>query len=742
MRGSEDGPSPARSHPTPSRPCRARRGQTARRRFALRLALLMPGLCMALPPAAGAQDRPTYSTYGTPGLIDMPTAEMPPDGELALSSAYHDGSLKNTLTFQIWPRVTGTFRYSWFQEYLSSGQDLYDRSFDLAVLLFDEGSWTPAVAIGLRDFGGTGVLASEYVVGTKHLGRGVTVSGGIGWGRLGTYGSFDNPLGVISDAFDRRGGFDGIEETGQVSFDSFFRGPAALFGGIEWRPNERLSFKAEYSSDDYETEVERMGFERRTPLNFAATWRTPRGVDLTAYALHGAQFGMVATLAFDPGRAVFPSGREPAPPPVYRIDPVSAAAGASWGQAGAGGRPVVDVTLNEMARQALDAQRITLDFLTIEGDAATARIQAGAYDSEAQAIGRTARTLTRTLPPEIGIFNIVLVRQGLPLSSVRIRRADMEELEFAPDNSWQSFARAQFSDASALSSLSAPGEVTTYPAFDWRLSTYLSPSYFDPDQPVRADFGAQLSFGVDLAPGVILSTSLRQKIVGNLDEVDRRSDSVLPHVRSDYALYDRTEGLEMTHLTGEYFFRPGTDLYGRMTAGYLERMYAGLSTELLWKPVDSPLALGAEINHVTQRDYDTGFGLLDYEVTTGHVSAYYDFGKGYLGQVDAGRYLAGDWGATFSLDREFGNGFTMGAFFTLTDVSFDDFGEGSFDKGIRFVVPLSWIAGEPSNRALAQTIRPTTRDGGQRLTVRNRLYGLVRDTHAPEMQDDWGRFWR
>ena len=30
----------------------------------------------------------------------------------------------------------------------------------------------------------------------------------------------------------------------------------------------------------------------------------------------------------------------------------------------------------------------------------------------------------------------------------------------------------------------------------------------------------------------------------------------------------------------------------------------------------------------------------------------------------------------------------MGAFFTRTNLSFEDFGEGSFDKGIYFEIPL------------------------------------------------------
>lgn len=179
-----------------------------------------------------------------------------------------------------------------------------------------------------------------------------------------------------------------------------------------------------------------------------------------------------------------------------------------------------------------------------------------------------------------------------------------------------------------------------------------------------------------------------------------------------------------------------------MTAGYLETMYGGLSTELLWKPINGPLALGAEVNYAKKRDYDQLFGFQDYDIVTGHASAYYDFGEGYLGQVDVGRYLAGDYGATFSLDREFDNGFRVGAFFTLTDVSFDDFGEGSFDKGIRFTFPIDWLTGTPVQGGYGTTIRPVQRDGGARLDVRNRLYEVVRGSQTNELEDRWGRFWR
>ena len=173
-------------------------------------------------------------------------------------------------------------------------------------------------------------------------------------------------------------------------------------------------------------------------------------------------------------------------------------------------------------------------------------------------------------------------------------------------------------------------------------------------------------------------------------------------------------------------------------------MHAGVSGEVLWKPVDGKLALGLEVNHTKQRDRDGRFGFDDYDyaITTAHVSAYYDFGKGYLGQVDVGRYLAGDKGATLTFAREFANGWKVGAFASMTDASAEEFGEGSFDKGVTLTVPMNWLLGNPSRDQIDQTIRPLQRDGGARVNVDGRLYDSIRDYHSGRLDDQWSRVWR
>ncbi|WP_225026138.1 YjbH domain-containing protein [Xinfangfangia pollutisoli] len=682
--------------------------------------------------APAAAEQVNLSFYGTPGLIDMPSAVMMPDGDLAFTVTRAGGSQRNTLTFQITPRLYGSFRYAIIDGYETDGGDRFDRSFDVTYLMIEEGRFRPAIAVGLRDFAGTGIYSSEFVAATKSFGPKFRLTGGIGWGRLGERNSFDNPLGVFGDYFDTRpaSGTGGISQTGRLDFDNWFRGPAALFAGLEYMPNDRTRFVIEYSSDEYSRESGRGVIDQKSPLNFSVSHRLKNGIDLELSYLYGTEIGLRFSYVIDPRRPAGGAGIESAPEPIRPRDAVAAA---SWGL---DDRGRWQGSGSDRLRTRLEAQDLRFEGMEREGSTLTLYIGNGHYGAPAQAVGRAARVLANVAPPEVETFRIVTVENGIALNSVTLARRDLEAQEFALDGSWDSFALARIDDGYGLTA------VEPRPRFSYDLRPYLDPSFFDPDNPLRADLGLQLQASWSPTAHLVFAGGLRLPLAGNLDSSTRASDSILPHVRSDFAIYDRETDIGLTYLTGEYFFRPGQNLYGRVTAGYLERMYAGLSTEVLWRPSQGRLALGAEMNYAVQRDFDGGFGLQDYDIATGHASAYYDFGKGYLAQVDVGRYLAGDYGATLTLKREFANGFTVGGFMTLTDVSFDDFGEGSFDKGVMVTIPIAWLSGRPSTDGFTTVLRPVLRDGGARLEVRNRLYEVTSGHVQSDLQDDWGRFWR
>ena len=688
---------------------------------------------------AGNDDwRATYTLFGTAGIIDMPSAVAFPDGEISATLSAFGDTRRATFTFQVLPRLTANFRYSLI--------DAYDRSFDAQYQLADEGRIRTAVAIGFRDFLGTGRYSSEYVVATKTVSPNVRVSGGIGWGRLGTVNGFANPLGVLDEGFETRP-TDRPGTGGTVLANQFFRGDAAFFGGVEWRLNDEWAMLAEYSSDSYERESDRTDFERKSPLNFGVTWRPSDSFQVGAYYLYGSEVGLAATIMVDPTSRRTVSGLDQAPIPVAVRAEMNAAA-ASWGT------PQVQAGAVQALGAIMSADGFCLIGAEISGSTMRVRYENNRYRAEAQGVGRLSRLLTNAAPLDIDTFVLEPSQNGIALSSVTVRRGDMEQLENAPNAAALSYDRVLFDDAAGPAPAISYDDPT--PAFLWGVSPYLEVTLFDGEDPARADVGLEASFQYELRPNLVLAGSYRQRVFGNRDEVGRISDSTLPDVRRTGLRYGAESGRGVENLLSPWYARPGRDLYSRVSAGYLERGFAGVSSEVLWKPVDSRLALGAELNYTLLRDFDLGFGFRpacsdvactvyagdDYDVVTGHLSAYYNFDSGFVARVDMGRYLAGDWGATFALDREFENGWKVGGYFTLTNVEFEDFGEGSFDKGIRIEIPVDNLFGTPTRDTAGTTLTSLERDGGARLRIDGRLYDVVEDGHRGQMEDNWGRFWR
>lgn len=675
-----------------------------------------------------------YNSFGIPGMIDMPTAHGREDGELGFVVSHFQNQTRTALTFQVSKRLSATFRYALINDIRVSADpasaiipERYDRSFSLQYRLFNEARYMPAIAVGVNDLVGTGVYGGEYIVATKTLTPQLRATAGLGWGRLGSHNGFGNPLSVLGDGFRDRP-TDRGDQGGTFKPQSWFRGDAAFFGGIEWQATDKLRLTVEYSSDAYAREAG-TAFERKSPVNLGLSYQHSDRASLDLRYMYGAELGLQLTYALNPKKPRAGSGFDPAPPPIVRRP---------FGNDPESGRQQDEGTLALALRPALQREGLVLEGVDRDGDVLRVQIRNDRYGVSAQAVGRAARILTQVAPGPVETFDIRLAATGMPVTSVTLRRADLEELEFHPVAPDLLRSRTVIVDEVVR----LPTAADLYPMLSYGIEPYLTPSLFDPDDPLRMDIGLALKGQFEPAPGILFSGKIHQKLIGNLDEGNRPSTSVLPRVRSEAYLYYQGGDTTIPELTAAYYFRPGGDLFGRFTLGYLETMFGGLSGEMLWKPQNSSFALGLEVNHVKQRDFDQLFGFQDYSVTTGHISAYYDFGRGILGQLDVGRYLAGDVGATVSLAREFGNGWRIGAFATKTDVSAADFGEGSFDKGITLTVPLDWVTGSSSKTKLNTVIRPVQRDGGARLNVSGRLYETVRGLQATQMDGTWGRFWR
>jgi len=359
----------------------------------------------------------------------------------------------------------------------------------------------------------------------------------------------------------------------------------------------------------------------------------------------------------------------------------------------------------------------------VAGAEARIAIEGGRFPTLAQAAGRAARAAQPFLPPEVERIAIAWHRAGAPVARLVLLREAMEAGATGAGSAEEVLA------SSTLLPATEPPSGLAAPGLAWAIEPRLALQLGDPGTAVRWQAGLAAGARYGLGEGFALAGSVAQALAGNLED-GKPSDSQLPHVRSDLARYAREGKTAIPTLYGERIWTLAPDWFARLTGGLLEPMYQGASGEVLWRPMDRPVALGLDLAWVAQREYRQRFAALGYTVTTGHASLYADLPIWSLYTVlRAGRYLAGDWGGTIELGRRFDSGIEVGAFATFTDVPYSKFGEGSFDKGIFIRFPLQLLGPETAAQATA-LIRPVVRDGGQRLAVDNPLWELTRAGRA------------
>lgn len=707
---------------------------------------VLPLLALAAATPVAADIRPGINLSGVAGLIDMPSAAAIPDGWMTLNHGRLGPISRTTLSYQITPRLSGSFRYvgirNWNDTFCppdctgpNAFETYYDRNFDLSYRLIDEGRFLPSLTIGLQDFVGTSLNMGEYVVASKSIGPRLRVTAGLGFGRLASHGGRPGPFGDRPDVDFGNGGM--------VNFDQWFRGDMAPFGGIEYQFADKWTFKAEYSSDAYREEAGTRGtFDWRSAVNFGVEYQRSPHLSMGLYSMHGSEIGFNLTIRANPDQR--PSGGIGGVGPTPVVPRPPRATHPEKYVTGWEGDEVAKATLIAALNANLERENLVVESLGVTGDRAQVRFRNPRYDASAQAMGRVARAMARVLPSSVETFEIVPQANGLVGAKLTIRRSDLESLEFAADSGTLMRQRADISAAWPQ----LPGALrseTLYPRFVWSVQPWAQTMLFNPRKPLQLMVGAQLSARYEPAPGLVLSGSVTQPFTkGFLTRNTAYTDPTpLPPVRRQSFAYYQDSGPTLETLTASVYRQFGPDLYGRLTAGYLERMYAGVMGEVLYKPVDKRWAIGAELGYVAQRDTDgLGFGQYDYATATGHLTGYLSLGRGFEAQLDVGRYLAGDVGGTFTLMRTFENGWKIGAFATLTNVSPEDFGEGSFDKGIRMEIPVSYFIGQPSRGTRQLVLRPLGRDGGARVRVNDRLRETLRGYDEAGIDAQWGRFWK
>jgi len=674
---------------------------------------------------------PSASNYGNTGILEVPNARFSKEATLRwnYSSSFPFEYTSVTATPFSW--LEATYRYTEIENAkygpaaYSGNQSLKDKGFDVKFKLINETYYRPAIAIGIRDIAGTGRFSSEYIVSTKRINN-FDLSLGIGWGLLGKESGISNPFISISDNFRIRS--NAQAEGGTLSTGQWFSGDASLLAGIEYDLRKYgLRFKIEYDP----TEPDKLPNGSIIPLkvnsrfNAGVTYGLSKNLDLSASFERGNQFRFSFSIK---GNFLEDTIPKPKPKNVVRLNE-------SQIERSVQNKGIFYRSLNKSLRD----EGIFLQAASYKDSEVDIAIASTRYFSYTRPAGRAARVVDALSSEKVKRLNIHTMNGDLELVTFSLNRKEFQQADRYEGSPSELLLKSEITSTSETPLYERADFIPNvdFPEFEWNMSPAMKHQIGGPEGFYLGQVAWQTDTILKLRRNITLYTSIGINIFDTFKNLKNPSQSSIPHVRSDIQKYLSQGKNNIKRMHFEYMSSPYTDIFFRADLGYMEEMFAALGGEILYRPLNKRYALGLKAHKVKQRDYDQLFSLIDYTNITGHLGFYYEVAPGILTQLSAGEYLAGDVGATLDLSKRFNTGFTLGIFATKTNLSAEEFGEGSFDKGFYFSIPTQLFYFNFRSGNISFGLHPLTKDGGAFLIVPNSLYGIVGDSNKRSLLRDW-----
>jgi hypothetical protein len=661
---------------------------------------------------------PDFSNYGTLGLIQMPTARLAEEGTLAFSWTHNEPYLRGSIVAYPFSWFEASYQYADINNALyspvkafSGSQSLKDKSFDAKFRLFKERDYLPQIAVGLRDLAGTGVFSAEYVVASKLINN-FDFTLGMGWGNLNA-NKIKNPLIYISDDFKKRG--NALSGGGQFTPKSYFSGDAGYFGGVEYfiPKFHGARIKFEFDGTNYKNEGPKP-LSQDKKFNLSYVHPITKNLFVKASYVRGNTFSFGFSYRAPLGR------KNPFFPKQEKMEPLKNT------------KIIKDVT----SKSDLNLYRASLLYMGQRGlYVQSANIQENElkvayaqskYRVQTIAAGRALRVLDDIAPDTVKRIQVSEVNGGMGMYSISVPRSSIKSSRTYNDPSLVAMSASVDPVVYNKQEYSFKPEIK-YPRFFYHIGPDIKSQIGGPDGfyfgDLRISAHSELLINSDLS----LITILSQGITNNFDELKLPSDSILPHVRTDIVDYLKEgSGFTVRRMQLNYFKNPKNDLYFKFSAGIFESMFAGYGFEALYRPFSKNYGIGVDAWRVRQRAFDQRFDFREYETSTGHITFYLrEPNSNVLFKLIGGKYLAQDSGITIDLSRKFYSGFNVGVFASMTDISKREFGEGSFDKGFYWWLPIDIFFGDYRKQSTGWGLRPLTRDGAQRLVQGYPLWGVT-----------------
>ncbi len=690
---------------------------------------MIAALCTALCTTKTAQAVQKHSPAltGFLGLNTVPNARMDDPGTLRTGtsalSPYMHGYIGIQIAAPLHINIRQTAETS---NILKDAERLYT-GIDLKLRLLKERAHLPEIAIGMQSAFGHKRMAGEYIALSKRY-KNIDITAGLGWGRFATAAHFDNPLKGLSNHFDKARNLNG--EIPNDPSHWFSGDDIGFFAGIEYfTPYDGLSLKLDYGADRYTAETQTANYRPAAPwaIGLAYTHNNWASVGI---GMQGTDkiMGRIS-LQSTPAQWPFTHKKYEKPKPFYKQRPQNT--------------NIHAITL------AAQEKNIRLTDIRAHKQSIHATLEINPYTPVPQQIGRAARHIAAHSGQNIEEINMRPKRTNIQNQTVKIIRTDVENAldnhNSSPQEIWNNTEfTATSKDKNSKSPFLSTKGIKHNQSFTIALENHLSLSEEDNGTLYRS--AALIKKEASPFLGFLTGSTLRINLIDNLEKIDRLRPAALIPVRSDINAFTRNRiSLENAYIGYASSLTPS--LHTAATLGYLEEFYSGIGGEILYRPFASRLAFGAELWSVLRRNPYTAFNLgqSGRAITTGHINAWYDIPHhGITLYARAGRYLAGDTGATIGLDKHFKNGAKLTGQVTVTNYSDADLfgGTTSAYHSLNLSLPLGSIPHIPTGSELRTKIAPFGRDIGQSLNPPLQLYEMTTPltlnhiaTHWPKILD-------
>jgi hypothetical protein len=661
----------------------------------------------------------TYNNQLQGGYINMPSARMGCDGEIGLGyTSVHPYALWNLrcqLTDYI--EVTGNYRiFKGVADPVLSAEgfgDFSDKGANVKFSIFspeDSDYRLPGLAFGFDDFLGTRAFKSSYVVLTQVF----------------KSCNLEFTLGAGSDRI---------------------RG---IFGGFNWFPFHHLKNRflkpfcvtAEYDAIAYKShkrEPHPRGRTQKTPINIGLKYRLWDFIDLSAGYVRGEKLccSLSAYYNFGYTKGFVPKVNEPL---MYRTPIVNEPIGCR--------RPEDAVAYDyayafyEQGFRLLEGH---LEYDFNKKSILRFRIANDRYRLEEQVRARINNIVAFLTPSNVDTVIVTMDTEGMPIQEYVYPMAFVGQFASGEMGPYELEVITPLQEASTPDPCSA---IEIYKCHRDLCNFIVAPR-------THTFFGSskgKFKYSLGVGPGIngFLNDSVYYSVLlgytlfsdlKHVGNVDRLNPSQLINVRTDSARYYKETGLVVDELYLQKNWALGTGWYARAGAGYFEQMYGGLISEVLYYPLDKNWAFGFQAG-IFKKRRTTGLGFTNWITkyqgfvpklryfTGSQVFAnfYYTWPEAKLDfKIQAGKFLANDWGARYEVSRYFPSGLILTMWYTTTNGHDNINGQTYYDKGIAFSMPIDVFYTSSSCARWGYGMSAWLRDVGASALTGQELYQMIRE---------------